>query len=186
MDLNDGIAEASLAMDDSIESLQKNLSGIRTGRADPGLLDTVKVEAYGATMPINQMATVVAEGATTIKVTPWDRSQLSDIEKAILLSDVGITPSSDGHCLRLNLPPMTQDRRLEYVKLAKACGEKAKISVRSARRDFLDQVKQAVKDKELTEDDEHRSAADIQKVTDSYIEKIDKLVADKEQELLKV
>lgn len=177
---------ASIAMDSSIDALNKSLSGIRTGRADPGLLDSVKVEAYGASMPLNQTATITAEGATCLKITPWDKSQLSDIEKAIQLSDIGIQPNSDGYCVRLNLPPMTEERRLEYVKLAKTAGEKAKVSVRSARRDFNDEIKALVKDKLLTEDDEHRSIAEIQKLTDSYIEKIDSLVAKKEKELLKV
>jgi ribosome recycling factor len=137
-------------------------------------------------MPINQMANVVAEGATTLKITPWDKSQLSDIEKAIQLSDLGIQPSSDGFCLRINLPPMTEERRLDYVKLAKSGGEKAKISVRNARRDFLTAVKQAVKNNLLTEDDDHLAQAEVQKLTDNYIKKIDKLVEDKEVELLKV
>lgn len=184
--MQDILAEASLAMEEGIEALHKSLSGIRTGRADPGLVDSIRVEAYGASMPINQMATVVAEGAVTLKITPWDKSQLSDIEKAILLSDIGIQPSSDGHAIRLNLPPMTEQRRQEYVKLAKSCGEKSKISIRSARRDSMDQVKSAVKEKLLTEDDEHRINAEIQKLTDSFVEQIDKVVAAKEQELLKV
>ena len=186
MDMNEAIAEISLDMEESIESLNKNLSGIRTGRADPGLLDSVKVEAYGSQMPINQMATVVAEGPATIKISPWDKTQLSDIEKAIQLSDIGIQPSSDGYVIRLNLPPMTEERRLEFVKLAKSSGENTKISIRNARRKFLDLVKQAVKDKDLTEDDDHRAQSDIQKITDGYIERIDAIVAKKEQELLKV
>lgn len=180
------LGDASLSMEEGLAALQKSLAGIRTGRADPRLVEGVKVEAYGASMPINQVATVVAEGATTIKITPWDKSQLSFVEKAILLSDIGVQPSSDGHAIRLNLPPMTEERRQEYVKLARSCGEKAKISIRSARRDSIDQVKLSVKEKLLTEDDEHRINSEIQKLTDNFVEQVDKIVAAKEQELLKV
>lgn len=184
MDMFEGLEATNLAMEDSIDSLKKALTGIRTSRADPGLLDNIKIEVYGSSMPLNQVATIVAEGASSLKVTPWDKSNLSDIEKAISLSDIGIMPNSDGFAIRLNLPPMTQERRQEYVKLAKASGEKTKVSVRNARRDYLAQVKAAVKNKLLTEDDEHRAQSEIQKITDKYIESIDKIVSDKEKELL--
>lgn len=186
MSINECMDIASLAMDSSIESLEKALSGIRTGRADPGLLDSIKVDAYGAMMPLNQVSTVTAEGASCLKITPWDKSQLSIIEKAIRVSDIGLQPNSDGYCIRINLPPMTEERRLEYVKLAKSSGEKAKVSVRTARREFISEIKNLVKDKLLTEDDDHRAQAEIQKLTDKYIDKVDALISVKEKELLEV
>jgi ribosome recycling factor len=173
-------------MDQSIAAFQHNLTKIRTGRANPGILDTVQVDYYGATVPISQVANVSLLDARTISVQPWEKGMGAKIEKAIRDSDLGLNPASMGDLIRVPMPPMSEERRKEMTKLVRTEGEGAKIAVRNLRRDANDAVKKLVKDKSASEDDQKRSEADIQKITDRHIGEIDRLVEAKEQEIMAV
>jgi ribosome recycling factor len=173
-------------MDQSIESFKNNLTRIRTGRANPALLDTVQVDYYGSQVPISQVANVALLDARTISVTPWEKGMGAKIEKAIRESDLGLNPASMGDLIRVPMPAMSEERRKEMTKLVRNEGESAKIAVRNLRRDGNEQVKKLVKDKLASEDDQKRAEADIQKVTDKHIASIDALVSAKEQEILAV
>lgn len=173
-------------MDQSIAAFQHNLTKIRTGRANPALLDTIHVDYYGATVPLSQVANVSLLDARTISVQPWEKGMGAKIEKAIRESDLGLNPASMGDLIRVPMPPMSEERRKEMTKLVRNEGESAKIAVRNLRRDANDAVKKLVKDKLASEDDQKRAEADIQKVTDRHIITIDQLVAGKEQEILAV
>ncbi|MDH4377192.1 MAG: ribosome recycling factor [Ramlibacter sp.] len=173
-------------MDQSIESFKNNLTRIRTGRANPALLDTVQVDYYGSQVPISQVANVALLDARTIGVTPWEKGMGAKIEKAIRESDLGLNPASMGELIRVPMPAMSEERRKEMTKLVRNEGENAKVAVRNLRRDGNEQVKKLVKDKLASEDDQKRAEADIQKVTDKHIASIDTLVSAKEQEILAV
>ena len=173
-------------MDQSIEAFKNNLTRIRTGRANPALLDTVQVDYYGSQVPISQVANVSLLDARTIGVTPWEKGMGQKIEKAIRESDLGLNPASMGDLIRVPMPPMSEERRKEMTKLVKAEGENAKIAVRNLRRDANESVKKLVKDKEATEDDQKRTEADVQKMTDKRIAEIDQLVVSKEQDIMAV
>ena len=173
-------------MDQSIEAFKNNLTRIRTGRANPALLDSVLVEYYGSMVPLSQVANVSAVDARTLSVQPWEKNMGAKIEKAIRESDLGLNPASMGDLIRVPMPPMTEERRKEMTKLVRHEGESAKIAVRNLRRDANDAVKKLVKDKEISEDDQKRSEADIQKITDKEIATIDQLVAGKEQDIMAV
>ncbi|MFY8055386.1 MAG: ribosome recycling factor [Limnohabitans sp.] len=173
-------------MDQSIAAFTNTLTKIRTGRANPALLDTVQVDYYGSLMPINQVANVSLLDARTISVQPWEKSMAAKIEKAIRDSDLGLNPSAMGELIRVPLPPMTEERRKELTKVVRSEGENAKVAIRNLRRDANEAVKKLVKDKEASEDDQKRAEADIQKVTDKHIADIDKLIAGKEQEIMAV
>jgi len=173
-------------MDQSIEALKNNLSKIRTGRANPALLDAVQVEYYGSMVPISQVANVALLDARTISVQPWEKGLGAKIEKAIRESDLGLNPASMGDLIRVPMPPMSEERRKEMTKLVRNEGENAKIAVRNLRRDANEAVKKLVKDKAASEDDQKRSEADIQKLTDKHVATIDQLVAAKEQEVMAV
>ncbi|WP_295850849.1 ribosome recycling factor [uncultured Xylophilus sp.] len=173
-------------MDQSIVAFKNNLTKIRTGRANPALLDTVQVEYYGSMVPLSQVANVSLLDARTISVQPWEKGMGAKIEKAIRESDLGLNPASMGDLIRVPMPPMSEERRKEMTKLVRNEGENAKVAVRNLRRDANDAVKRLVKDKEASEDDQKRAEADVQKVTDRHIAEIDKLVAAKEQEILAV
>jgi len=173
-------------MEQSIAAFKNNLSKIRTGRANPGLLDVVQVEYYGSMVPLSQVANVALLDSRTISVQPWEKGLGPKIEKAIRESDLGLNPASMGDLIRVPMPPMSEERRREMTKLAKAEGEHAKVAVRNLRRDANEAVKKLVKDKLASEDDQKRTEADIQKVTDKFIAEIDKVVAAKEQDLLAV
>ena len=173
-------------MDQSIAAFSNNLTKIRTGRANPALLDSVQVDYYGSLMPINQVANVSLLDARTISVQPWEKGMAAKIEKAIRDSDLGLNPSAMGELIRVPMPPMTEERRKELTKVVRSEGENAKIAVRNLRRDANEAVKKLVKDKLASEDDQKRAEADIQKVTDKHIADVDKLVAAKEQEILAV
>src|SRR6478735_8744085 len=175
---------AEVKMDQSIAAFQHNLTKIRTGRANPGLLDTVHVDYYGSSVPISQVANVSLLDARTISVQPWEKGMGAKIEKAIRDSDLGLNPASMGDLIRVPMPPMSEERRKEMTKLVRHEGETAKIAVRNLRRDANDHVKKLVKDKLASEDDQKRSEADIQKTTDRHISEIDHLVAGKEQEIM--
>ncbi|MFL6692886.1 MAG: ribosome recycling factor [Ramlibacter sp.] len=173
-------------MDQSIAAFRNNLTKIRTGRASTGLLDTVQVDYYGSTVPISQVANVSLLDARTISVQPWEKGMGAKIEKAIRESDLGLNPASMGDLIRVPMPPMSEERRKEMTKLVRHEGESAKIAVRNLRRDANDAVKKLVKDKTASEDDQKRSEAEIQKVTDRHIAEIDRLVEGKEQEIMAV
>lgn len=173
-------------MDQSIEALKNNLSKIRTGRANPSLLDAVHVEYYGSMVPLSQVANVNLLDARTISVQPWEKGMGAKIEKAIRESDLGLNPASMGDLIRVPMPPMSEERRKEMTKLVRNEGESAKIAVRNLRRDANEAVKKVVKDKLASEDDQKRSEADIQKLTDKHVATIDQLVAAKEQEVMAV
>ena len=177
---------AEAKMDQSIAAFQHNLTKIRTGRANPGLLDTVHVDYYGSSVPISQVANVSLLDARTISVQPWEKGMGPKIEKAIRESDLGLNPASMGDLIRVPMPPMSEERRKEMTKLVRHEGEAAKIAVRNQRRDANEAVKKLVKDKLASEDDQKRAEADIQKVTDKHVIAIDQMVASKEQEILAV
>lgn len=173
-------------MDQSIAAFQHNLTKIRTGRANPGLLDTVHVDYYGSSVPISQVANVSLLDSRTISVQPWEKGMGAKIEKAIRESDLGLNPASMGDLIRVPMPPMSEERRKEMTKLVRHEGESAKIAVRNLRRDANEAVKKLVKDKLASEDEHKRAEADIQKVTDRHVIAIDQMVASKEQEILAV
>ena len=173
-------------MDQSISAFKHNLSKIRTGRANPALLDSVHVDYYGAMLPISQVANVSLLDARTISVQPWEKGMGPKIEKAIRDSDLGLNPSSMGDLLRVPMPAMSEERRKELTKVVRHEGETAKIAVRNLRRDANEAVKKSVKDKLASEDDQKRAEAEIQKVTDRHIIEIDRLVAAKEQDIMAV
>jgi ribosome recycling factor len=173
-------------MDQSIAAFQHNLTKIRTGRANPGLLDTVHVDYYGSSVPISQVANVSLLDSRTISVQPWEKGMGAKIEKAIRESDLGLNPASMGDLIRVPMPPMSEERRKEMTKLVRHEGEAAKIAVRNLRRDANEAVKKLVKDKLASEDEQKRAETDIQKVTDKHVIAIDQMVASKEQEILAV
>ena len=173
-------------MNQSIAALGQHLGKIRTGRANPSLLDSVMVDYYGNPTPIGQVANVSLLDARTISVQPWEKGMGPKIEKAIRESDLGLNPASMGDLIRVPMPPMSEERRREMTKLVKSEGEHAKVAVRNLRRDANEAVKKLVKDKEATEDDQKRTEADVQKMTDKRIAEIDQLVAAKEQDIMAV
>ena len=186
MDIAEISLNAETRMDQSIEALKHTLTKIRTGRANPGLLDSVHVDYYGSQVPISQVANVSLLDARTIGIQPWEKGMGAKIEKAIRESDLGLNPASMGDLIRVPMPTMTEERRKELTKVVRNEGENAKIAVRNLRRDGNEAVKKLVKDKLATEDDQKRSEADIQKLTDRHIALIDQLVAAKEQDLMAV
>ena len=177
---------AETKMDQSIEAFKHNLTKIRTGRANPAILDTVHVDYYGALVPISQVANVSLLDSRTVSVQPWEKGMGAKIEKAIRDSDLGLNPSSMGDLIRVPMPPMSEERRKELTKLVRNEGEGAKIAVRNLRRDANEAVKKLVKDKLASEDEQKRCETDIQKVTDRHIGAIDQLVAAKEHDIMAV
>jgi len=171
-------------MNKSLEALRHELAKIRTGRAHPSLLEHVHVEYYGNLVPIGQAANVSVEDARTLSVSPWDKSMVKAIEKAILTSDLGLNPNTAGQIIRIPLPPLTEERRRELGKVVHHEGESAKIAIRNIRRDANHSIKELLKEKEISEDDERRAEHDVQSVTDLAVSKVDEIVAEKERELL--
>ena len=177
---------AEQKMQQSVESFKGNLTKIRTGRANPGLLDSVQVDYYGSMVPISQVANVSLLDARTISVSPWEKGMGAKIEKAIRDSDLGLNPATQGDLIRVPMPAMTEERRKELTKIVRSEGEHAKVSIRNLRRDANDGVKKLVKDKLASEDDERRSQDEIQKFTDRFIVEVDKLVSGKEADIMAV
>lgn len=177
---------AETKMEKTISALKSDLGAIRAGRANPAILDKVTVEYYGVATPIQQVGTVAVPEARTITIQPWDLSILGDIEKAILKSDVGITPNNDGKVIRLNFPPLTEERRKELVKGISKRGEECKVALRNVRRDAIEGFKKQKKDGEITEDDLKDLETKIQKLTDKFVATVDGIVADKEKEIMEV
>ncbi len=173
-------------MDKTIDVLKKDLAGMRTGRASLSILDGIMVDYFGTPTPINHLATLSVPESRLITIQPWDPKAISEIEKAIQKSDLGLNPGNDGKIIRLAIPPLTEERRKEIVKLVHKRGEEAKISLRNIRRDGNDEIRRLEKEKHLSEDDTKRSLDEIQKITDSYIKKVDEIVSRKEAEVLEV
>ena len=186
MPIGDIKKTAESKMDHSIEAFKHNLTKIRTGRANTGLLDTVHVDYYGSSVPISQVANVALLDARTISVQPWEKGMGAKIEKAIRDSDLGLNPSSMGDLIRVPVPPMSEERRKELTKVVRTEGEGAKIAIRNLRRDANDAIKKLVKEKLASEDDQKRAEAEIQKTTDRHIGVIDQMVTAKEHEIMAV
>ena len=184
--LNEIKKDAQARMAKSVEALRHNLVKVRTGRANAGLVDSIKVNYYGSDMPLSQVASVSVGDARSITITPWEKQMVGAVEKAILASDLGLTPNTAGTVIRLNIPPLTEERRKDLTKVVHHEGEDAKVAIRNIRRDANHQVKELLKDKQITEDDERRSEQEIQKITDAAIKDVDEVVKAKEQELMAV
>lgn len=180
------INEAEEKMKKAIEVLKSEFMTIRTGRASASLLDRVMVDYYGTPTSLRQLASVSVPEARLIIINPYDRNILGDIEKAILKSDLGLTPTNDGHIIRLSIPPLTGERRQELVKIIKNLAEESRIAIRNIRRDANEHIRQREKNKEISEDERHRRQEKLQKITDSSIEEIDHLMANKEKEIMEV
>ena len=184
--LNEIKKDAQARMGKSIESLRHNLVKVRTGRANTGLVDSIKVNYYGSDMPLSQVASVAVGDARSIIITPWEKQMVGAVEKAILASDLGLTPNTAGTTIRLNIPALTEERRKELTKVVHSEGEDAKVAVRNIRRDANHQVKELLKDKQITEDESSRTEAEIQKITDAAIKDVDEVIKAKETELMAV
>jgi len=186
MELNEIYDYARDHMQKSLEVLKKDFNTLRTGRVTTAVVENIKVDYYGAPTPLNQAASVVATDATTIVISPWDKSLLSEIERAIQEANIGVNPNNDGEQIKLFFPLMTVEQREQEAKKAKQFGEKAKIAIRNVRRDANDNVKKLFKDKVITEDEEKKAFDEIQKITDEFVKKVDELVKAKEQEIMKM
>ena len=184
--LNDIKKDTAARMQKSVEAFRHELTKLRTGRATTALVDHLKVNYYGSDMPLSQVATIAVADARTLTITPWEKQMVAHVEKAIFASDLGLTPNTAGTVIRINLPPLTEERRRDLTKHVHAGGEEAKIAIRNIRRDANHQVKELLKDKKITEDELRRYEDDIQKVTDSAIKDVDGVVKAKEQELMAV
>lgn len=180
------LQETEERMEKSVDTMQSELAKVRTGRANPALLDTVRVEYYGSKVPLKQVANIGIPEPRLITVQPWDRNVLSEIEKAILKADIGITPNNDGHVIRLPIPALTEDRRKDLVRLIHQLGEDGKVAIRNVRRDAIDQLKKAQKEHQISEDEEYNGGIDVQELTDKFVVKIDELIKAKEEELMEV
>lgn len=177
---------AETKMNKTVNALINEYAAIRAGRANPAILDKIAVDYYGVPTPVNQMAAVSVPDARTILIAPWDKSTLKAIEKAIQTSDIGLNPQNDGSSLRLNFPPLTEERRKELIKGVSKTGEEAKVALRNIRRDALDKFKAAQKKSEITEDELHDGEDKMQKLTDKYVKEVDAMVAKKSKELAEV
>lgn len=173
-------------MKKAVEATERELKGIRTGRASPALVETVVVPAYGADTPLRQLATISTPDARTIQIQPWDRNLLGAVEKAILAANLGLTPNNDGRVIRINIPPLTEERRKELVKLARHMAEEGRVAIRNIRRHANEEIKDAEKRHEISEDERERALDETQKLTDKYIAKVDELLAAKEKEIMEV
>lgn len=186
MSIADVKSESEQKMQKSLEALQLSLSKIRTGRASIGLLDHVQVEYYGSMAAISAVANVTLIDARTIGVSPWEKNMIAPVDKAIRDSDLGLNPATVGDLIRVPMPPLSEERRKELVKVVRNDGEQGRVSVRNLRRDANDNFKKLLKDKEISEDDERRAQDDIQKLTDRFIGEVDKMLETKEQEIMTV
>jgi len=178
--------DAETRMKKSIESLKVELGKVRTGRANPGLLDHVNVDYYGTPTPVNQVANLSIGDARTLLVTPWEKKMIPVIEKAIMESDLGLNPVTSGQTIRIPLPPLTEERRKELVKVVRGEGEGGKIAIRNIRRDANHHLKELLKKKEISEDDDKRAEEVIQKLTDKYVAEVDKIIEEKEKDLMEI
>ncbi len=184
--LNDIKKDTQARMAKSVDALRHSLTKVRTGRASPSLVDHLKINYYGSEMPLSQVASIAVADARSLVITPWEKNMVAAVEKAIYASDLGLTPNTAGTTIRINLPPLTEERRKELSKHVHAEGEDTKVGIRNIRRDSNQQVKELLKEKKITEDEERRSEDDIQKLTDKAIKDVDEVVKAKEQELMAV
>jgi len=180
------LKEANQAMKDAVEATRREFSTVRTGKANPVLLDLVKVEAYGTQMPLNQVATVNTPEPTLLVVQPFDQTLIGAIEKGILVADLGLNPSNDGNVIRVPVPPLNEERRKEYVKLLHKMAEEGKVSIRHARHKARDSIQEMIKDHELGEDDGHRQLDQVDKMTEESSDSIDELLKKKEEEVMSI
>jgi ribosome recycling factor len=184
--MDSGLKEVSAHMDKSVEAIRNEFATVRTGKAAPALLDLIKVDAYGSQMPLNQMATISAPEPRMLVVQPYDPSQLVAIEKAIMASDLGLVPNNDGKIIRLPIPPLTEERRKELVRLTHKIAEEGRIAIRNIRHDANKRIHQAQKDGDVSEDEMHRQLKEVQDLTDKHIATIDQVLERKEQEVMEV
>ena len=184
--IDDVKSKTSAGMAKALESFRRDLSKVRTGRASLALLDDVRVDYYGTPTPLNQVAALAVPEPRLITIQPWEKNLAGEIEKAILKADLGLNPSSDGQLIRLVFPPLTEERRKEMVKQVKRLGEEAKIAVRNVRREGNDTLKKFEKDKDIAEDDLKRGEKEVQDVTDDYVARVDKIIAEKEKDLMEI
>jgi len=173
-------------MQKSIDSLEKDFSKLRTGRASTALVDSIRVDYYGTPTPLNQVSSVSIPDSRTISISPWDRNAFNCIEKAIMKSDLGLTPINDGRAIRINIPVLTEERRKDLVKMAKKYTEEAKVAIRNVRRDVNDALKKMHTAKEISEDDLHKAQDEVQKTTDNFVKKADAILAEKEKEIMEI
>lgn len=184
--INDIIADAKVRMEKSVDALKSQLTKVRTGRAHPSLLDGIQVSYYGADTPLRQVANVSIEDSRTLAITVFDKSLTQAVEKAIMVSNLGLNPMSAGTVIRVPLPPLTEERRKDLVKLVRGEAEGGRVAIRNIRRDANADFKALLKDKEISEDDERKAADEIQKITDLFVKKVDDVLAEKEKELMEV
>ena len=184
--IEETLRDAEHRMQSAVTALDREMDTVRSGRARPALVETLKVEYYGTPTPLNQMAAINAPEPRLLTIQPWDKSQLGTIEKAIQKSDLGLTPTNDGNIIRLVIPPLTEDRRKELVKVVHKKAEDARVAVRNVRRDSLDHLRKLQHDKQISDDDERRAQERLQKLTDKYVAEVDRHGHTKEQELLEV
>ena len=182
--INDILQDAEARMRKSIENLAENFGKIRTGRAHPSLLDTIHVEYYGAEVPVSQVANITVEDARTLVVQPWEQQMVPVIEKAIMTSDLGVTPMTAGNVMRIPLPPLTEERRRELTRVARQEAEQARVAIRNIRRDANGDIKALLKEKEISEDEARRAEEKVQKLTDQYVAQVDDMLKEKEADLL--
>ena len=180
------IQDAKVRMGKSVEALKHEMAKIRTGRAHPSLLDHITVEYYGSEVPLNQVANVTVEDARTLVVTPWEKQMVPVIEKAIMSSDLGLNPATAGTVMRIPLPPLTEERRKDMIRIVRQEAEGARVAIRNIRRDANNDFKQLLKEKEISEDEEHRAQEAIQKLTDQFIEQVEQVLQEKEKELMEI
>lgn len=180
------IPDAKHKMEEAVEAMRREFATVRTGKASPALLDTVRVDAYGSKMPLNQVATVSTPEPTLLVVQPYDKSIIGEIERGILTADLGLNPANDGNVIRVPIPPLNEERRQEYARLLHKMAEEGRISVRHARREANEEIKEKMKEHELSEDEGHRQLEEVQRLTDEYTEKIEQMLERKEKEVMKV
>jgi len=184
--INEIHSDANTRMGKSLSSLETDFSKIRAGRAHPSLLDQITVEYYGSMVPLSQVSNVSAEDSRTLKISPWEKDMVRPIEKAILTSDLGLNPNTQGQVMRIPLPPLTEERRKELVKVVRDEAENTRVAIRNIRRDAISDFRELLKDKEVSEDEAHKAEDNIQKITDRHINLIDKSLTDKENSLLEI
>ena len=184
MDIETILLDTEDRMEKAMSALEREFAKLRTGRASTSLVDGIKADYYGTPTPISQMASVAVPDSRTITIQPWDKGGIAVVEKAILKSDLGLTPVNDGKIIRISIPPLTEERRKELVKVSRKYGEEAKVAVRNVRRDANDSLKKLEKDKTITEDEQKKAEADVQKLTDKFVGEVDKKCAAKEKEIM--
>jgi len=184
--LEDIKKDATVRMQKCVAAFKEQLKKLRTGRAHTSLIEHIKVDYYGSEMPLNQVANIAAEDARTLTVSPWEKAMVPVIEKAIYKSDLGLTPNTAGQIIRIHMPALTEERRRDIIKVVKSEAENARVAVRNVRRDVMNDLKDMLKEKLLSQDDDRRAQEDVQKLTDKYVAEIDQVLAEKEKELMQV